>query len=405
MSEGFFTTEEMEGAEANKRVGCTICKLRKNCVSPMMKPSGKGKKGILIIGEAPSKRADKKGKPFAGRDGRLLRAVLNEGGVDLDEDCRLIYSVNCRLPKDRKPPIPTSQEVNACRPFVFKEIEAFKPKLIILLGQPAVQSVIGHRWKSSYGLGPITKWRGWCIPDRDLNAWICPTLSPSIVRHQQKESIFPRIWATDLGMAISTCSWDFPEYVDETQYVQTTTDPKKIIQYLEKLNKKKMAIAFDYETTGLKPHGPDHRIVSCAIAESVTKAKAFPVTPPIHAALKAVLKNKNLLKVAANMKFEDAWSREHLGCRVRGWIFDTMQAAHVLDNRTGVTGVKFQTYVRFGVIDYDSHLSRYLKGIDDSNANSLNRIDQVDMKDLLIYNGLDAIYEMKLMFAMKYEML
>ena len=57
---------------------------------------------------------------------------------------------------------------------------------------------------------------------------------------------------------------------------------------------------------------------------------------------------------------------------VRGWYWDSMIAAHILNNQAGVSGLKFQTYVHFGVIDYSSEISPYLKS-DDKSANGINK--------------------------------
>ena len=69
-----------------------------------------------------------------------------------------------------------------------------------------------------------------------------------------------------------------------------------------------------------------------------------------------------------------------------------MIAAHVGDNRSLITSLKFQTYINFGVADYDSHIESFLKGRDSKNANSINRIEELDIQELLHYNGLDSLF-------------
>jgi hypothetical protein len=85
---------------------------------------------------------------------------------------------------------------------------------------------------------------------------------------------------------------------------------------------------------------------------------------------------------------------------VENWLWDSMLASHILDNRTGITNLKFQTYVNFGIVDYASSIASYLEG-DDTNANSFNKVlDLIKTQDgkdqLLHYCGLDAIYERRL---------
>ena len=78
-----------------------------------------------------------------------------------------------------------------------------------------------------------------------------------------------------------------------------------------------------------------------------------------------------------------------------------MLAAHILDNRPGVTGLKFQVYVHFGVPDYDSEVSEYLHSNGSKSGNAFNKVlemikDPVKRQKLMIYCGLDSLYEFRL---------
>jgi hypothetical protein len=72
-----------------------------------------------------------------------------------------------------------------------------------------------------------------------------------------------------------------------------------------------------------------------------------------------------------------------------------MQAAHILDNRPGILGLKFQTYVNFGVVDYDSHIAPYLTS-NSKNGNAFNRVDDIPIDDLLEYCAMDSLFEYRL---------
>jgi len=95
-------------------------------------------------------------------------------------------------------------------------------------------------------------------------------------------------------------------------------------------------------------------------------------------------------KIASNLKVEDRWTRAKLGHRVRNWYWDTMIAAHVLDNTPGITSIKFQAFVHLGQGDYDSHIKPFLKARKES---KFNRIHELDLNDLLLYGGLDSYLE------------
>ena len=118
--------------------------------------------------------------------------------------------------------------------------------------------------------------------------------------------------------------------------------------------------------------------------------------------IKEILADKNISKIAHNMQFEDTWTKVILGVDVQGWEWDSMLAAHVLDNRSGYTGLKFQALINFGLYDYSSEIESYLKGVEEKDANSMNRVDDFINKvpngeqKLLTYCGVDSLVEYRL---------
>jgi hypothetical protein len=164
-------------------------------------------------------------------------------------------------------------------------------------------------------------------------------------------------------------------------------------------------ISFDYETTGIKPQADGHRIVCTSVADSPDHVYVFmmPRTKREREPFTSLLGNPLIGKMAHNMKFEDTWTNVRLKTEVNGWNWDSMLAAHVLDNRTGVTGLKFQTYVNFGVIDYDSEISSFLHS-NEKGGNEMNTVMKlIEIEEgrnkLLHYCALDSIFEYRL--AMK----
>jgi len=79
-------------------------------------------------------------------------------------------------------------------------------------------------------------------------------------------------------------------------------------------------------------------------------------------------------KYAQNLKFENTWMKVIQDIEVENWQWDTMLASHVLDNRPGITGLKIQTYLNFGVKGYEEDVSEYLKA-DSKNSNSVNGLE------------------------------
>jgi hypothetical protein len=73
-----------------------------------------------------------------------------------------------------------------------------------------------------------------------------------------------------------------------------------------------------------------------------------------------------------------------------------MIATHILDNRPGIAGLKFQAFVQYGIEDYSSHIESYLKSDSKWGANGKNRVHKAPQRDLLIYCGMDALLEFNL---------
>jgi len=401
MIEGFFTKKETESKSrpTGKSQSCISCGLYRDCNHPKIQPFGNFKKKILNIGEAPGDADDRNGKPFQGKAGKLLQQTYEELGIDLFEDCLNINAVNCKpIDKQKNSRPPTNIEVDCCRKRVFNIIEEYKPKVIILLGNSALYSLIGHRWKKD--LGGVAKWRGFTIPDQDFKAWLCPTFHPSFFEkitnsyNRYEEPIENLIWKQDLEQAFQLLTTPLPIYVEPVI---------DIIEDLSVLNNIKYESAFDYETTGLKPHATGHRIVCASIADTENHAYVFlmPKTRREQKPFLDYLTDPNRKKIAQNMKFEHCWSKVRLGVDVEGWVWDTMIATHVFDNRPGICGLKFQVYIQFGIVDYDSEVSPYLGSVENNNANSINRIQELlkqrgGKEALCKYCGLDSIHELRL---------
>ncbi len=397
---GFFEKEKTEIPYKSEKGyhSCASCGLYKYTMSPRMKPYGKFKKGIMVIGEGPGESEDKKGKPWQGKMGRMLQQKYKQLGINLFEDCVSLNAINCR-PVDEKGNnrAPTEYEISCCRQKVLAAVKQYKPKVIILQGGAAISSLIGYKWKKD--LGGIMKWRGWTIPDRDYNAWVCPTFHPSFVARQEEQNEVEVIWTKDLKQAIDKADDPFPNLKDEEECITITYD---IENTLTALNKQATSLlAFDIETTGIKPYNKDvHKIVTISFCNDINRAYAipFPEEKRHLRLLRKLLRNPQIEKIAANMKYEDTWMNVMHGIQVRPWKFDTMQAGHILDNRPGITGLKFQAYVQFGVLGYEEEVESYLKSKDSNTPNRIMELtrDKESFWKLLLYNGYDSLLEYRL---------
>ena len=390
---GFFSAKEVtSNINIRNPQSCVSCGLYQNCTSPKMKPYGKGEKGVMFIGRFPEQIDDKRGKPFQGRLGRSLQKVLKELNFDLFRDAVCLNACNCLPPEREKP---SDNQIYCCRASVLKSIKQHNPKVIILLGNTPLQSIIGNVWKKA--LGGIEKWRGFQIPDQTLKTFLCPVYDPSFVsRNEDRDgkNLAYLIWKRDLGNAIHCVNKSFPiidNLDDRITYIESNAQLKEIIPKLINAD----LLSFDYEATGLKPHADTQKLISVSAAISDTEVYTWINDKTKAKLFKKVLQSK-VPKAAHNLQMEEEWSYWHMGTTVNNWDICTMNMAHCLDNRSGITSLKFQTYVNFGVPDYDSHIHPYLVSDGELGANSINKIEQFikeyGEKELLKYNALDSLF-------------
>ena len=94
---------------------------------------------LMLIGEAPGREEDLQGKPFVGRAGQLLDLMLAAIGLS-ESEVYITNTVYWRPPGNRTP---TPEEVEACAPFLVRQIELLAPKILVLLGGAAAKNILG----------------------------------------------------------------------------------------------------------------------------------------------------------------------------------------------------------------------------------------------------------------------
>jgi uracil-DNA glycosylase family 4 len=377
-------------SQARQLPQCGKCGLNKKCRSPMIEPYGECARGIMIVIGSPSLDDDIDGRPLTGEDGRFLEQKLAAVNIDLWRDCIVTHAVAC-CPFA---PEATVSQVNACRPNLWKAIEHHKPKVIIPLGNDSVRSLFSHRIKQDAN---IQVWRGHQVPDMEgTGAWVCPMSDISFMRNNSKYGqVAQTLFEQDLQEAVNCLQKPLPKALPIDNVV---IDRHKAIQeaefLLETLDDSPLFVAVDYETNMLKPHSERSRVKTVSFHSSAISPCAFEIKDVDDILLtREILTHRNADMIAANMLFEIAWSREWFSAENCNWVWDTVLAAHVLDNRRKVAGTKFQAFVNFGVEQYDKHISKLLEG---DYGYGENRIDEIPIDELLRYNAIDALVEFKL---------
>lgn len=111
----------------------------------------------LIVGEAPGAEEDKQGEPFVGQAGRLLDAMLAAIGLKRGENVYIANVLKSRPPKNRDP---NPQEVAACLPYLERQIDLIRPRLVLALGRFAAQSLLVTDTAIGRLRGQVHRYRG-----------------------------------------------------------------------------------------------------------------------------------------------------------------------------------------------------------------------------------------------------
>ena len=114
---------------------CALHKQRKNIVFGV----GDASAELMFVGEAPGADEDEQGEPFVGRAGQLLNNMINAMGLRREQ----VYIANiakCRPPGNRQP---EREECETCMPFLLRQIEVIRPKVIVALGAVAAKNLLG----------------------------------------------------------------------------------------------------------------------------------------------------------------------------------------------------------------------------------------------------------------------
>lgn len=160
---------------------CTRCELhrtKKNyvpgegCLTP----------DIFFIGEGPGETEDRFGRPFIGKAGQLLDKIISKMGYSRDT-VFIGNIIKCRPPNNRNP---LKDEVEACIPYLKKQIEVLKPKVLVCLGKVALDNLLDQSH-------PISRVRGQRFVYQNIP--VIPTFHPAYILHQRsKKEISDAKW-------------------------------------------------------------------------------------------------------------------------------------------------------------------------------------------------------------------
>jgi uracil-DNA glycosylase len=145
---------------------CTRCKLHTLGRTQIVFGVGNPEADLMFVGEAPGADEDVQGIPFVGRAGQLLTKIIEAIGLSRS-DVYIANVIKCRPPGNRNP---EQDEVETCEPFLFRQIDIIKPRVIVALGKFGAQTLLRT-------LDPISRLRGRVYEYR--GAKLVPTFHPA----------------------------------------------------------------------------------------------------------------------------------------------------------------------------------------------------------------------------------
>lgn len=369
---------------------CKLCPLHQDAQYRCLMGSGPKKAKVMIVGEAPGEREDAEHKAFVGRAGELLDKLLLEVGIRR-EDVYITNVAKCRPLNNRQP---ERKEVKTCvENYFLREWEAVQPDFVLVLGNSALQGVLG---KSG-----ITKHRG--TPVAWQGATVLPAFHPAYALRSPR--VLPALRADIQKLSRLIHGVESP--AGKTSIRSINTAPK-----LKWLIRKKLKyadeVSFDIETNlnkEVKPPKyyefwePEFRIVSLALTFEEGTSYVVPLwhaeTPwkdpyRVLRLLRPGLTRVGLRTNAHNGKF-DVQGLASFGIYIK-LTFDTMLAAHILDENR-LKGLKPLSEIELAADGYTINTDD--KKIDYTNTRWF---------DVAQYNGKDTDYTHRLKRQFKREL-
>jgi uracil-DNA glycosylase family 4 len=356
---------------------CELCPLHEEAEHVCLLGAGTRKAKIFIVGEAPGAREDEEHEAFVGPAGQLLDQTLHAAGLSR-RDCYITNAAKCRPPDNRTP---TRGEAKACSStYLARELQKVRAPHILLLGNTALQAVVGR--------SGITKYRGktWEVGEGRI---ALATFHPAAVLRNPRYGNELRADVSRLGRMVR----------GESDGIKTKTKLISTKGQLRALRDKLLTTpinSFDIETNGLQEWVPGAAIVSISFSFKPGQAYVVPLwhkqSPwrkpwqKVLLYLKKGLERLDCKYIAHNGKFD---------CRWLAWFgvfvlltFDTMLAAHMLDeNRPKALET----------------LSQVLLGADSWKID-ISDAYNIPIRKLAVYNGRDTDNTLRLYYVLKAQL-
>jgi len=181
---------------------CGLCSTRTNTVPGEGPPVPL----VMVIGEGPGADEDALGRPFVGRAGQLLDRMLDSKGrigLSRTDNCYIANVVKCRPPGNRNP---QPDEIAACVPFLMRQIQLLRPRIILAAGNTAAKTLLDSTEGITRLRGSFTVFRGTMLMDSEFNIPLLPTFHPSALLRD--ETLKAPVWEDMKTLRARLCELD-----------------------------------------------------------------------------------------------------------------------------------------------------------------------------------------------------
>jgi DNA polymerase len=166
--------ELLQAMDDQEVTGCTKCPLCENRTHTVF-GEGDAQAKLMFIGEGPGENEDLTGRPFVGKAGQKLEEMIKAMGLSR-ESVYIANVVKCRPPGNR---VPTAAEVSACTPYLHRQIEWIRPRVIVTLGLPATKHLLGLNLPMGKMRGRWHEWRGVALMPTYHPAYLLRSYTPA----------------------------------------------------------------------------------------------------------------------------------------------------------------------------------------------------------------------------------
>lgn len=352
---------------------------------------GDGKERILIVFDQPTAVQKERKSWFAGGNSTVLK-LLTALGLNLVKDVWVTAVLPCYGGHS------DAIKYEPCLPKLQETLDSCKPNVIIPVGPVATGAILRLYNPGHYAPNHATaQFYGQFIPltAQSWKSWLAPVQSDKEIHiyHNEKMQGVAKDWVKrSLEYAVQHAAIPLPEIPSPNE--ELLYQSSDIVAVLQDAAQAKY-VAFDYETNCFQPEQPDSKVLTAGITVETPgkplRTVAFPMSSSIVIEAWKQFLASPVPKIGANIKFEHRWSSVWFQTPVANWKWDVCIGGRIMDCSPGNSGLKYLTFVNFGISGYDDSVEPYMK--DDANGHNL--LEKANVTELLTYNAYDAYWTLQ----------